>query len=281
METTNILRIEDAVKQVLETATNCEMQNIPTGFQVLDALTKGWFPGEFCIIGGRPMMGKSAFVISAMGYLLRQKIPVLFLSATDVLNKELITRLMSSIKRQKVDCDALTDVDSSDIPLYLNLRTDLTLAYIKENAQTCVKDYGVKCIFIETIQSVFDSENDGNTKEGMEKICHELKMLARELNIPLIMTSDLNRGTEYRDGMEGKRPQMQDLRGSGCIENTADSVYLLFRPAYYQVFCDEMGRDLRNTMEVIVAKKKYGCTGEVKLYYDLTTGLIKDFHTNI
>lgn len=277
MNQTNILRIEDAVKQVLKTATDCEMQNIPTGFQDLDTLTKGWFPSEFCIIGGRPMMGKSAFVISAMGHLLRQKMPILFFSATDILNKEFIARLMSSIRQQKVDCDALTNVDCSDITLYLNLRTNLTLAYIKENAQTCVKDYGVKCIFIETIQSVFYSENEGNTKDGMENICHELKLLARELNVAIIATSDLNRGTEYRDGMDGKRPQIQDLRGSSCIENIADSVYLLYRPAYYKILYDEMGRDIRNTMEVIVAKKKYGQTGEIKLYHDPTTGLIKDF----
>ena len=277
METTNILRIEDAVKQVIETATDCEMQNIPTGFQGLDALTKGWFPGEFCIIGGRPMMGKSAFVINAMGYLLQKKMPVLFLSATDVLNTDFMTRMVSIIMHQKVDSEALTGIDWSDIPLHLGLQTNLTLDYIKENARTCVKDCGVKCIFIETIQSVFNSETEGNTKEGMEKICHELKMLARELNVAIIATSDLNRGTEYRDGMDGKRPQMQDLRGSGCIENMADSVYLLFRPAYYKILCDEMGRDLRNIMEVIVPKKKYGQTGEVRLEFNSATGFIKDF----
>lgn len=122
-----------------------------------------------------------------------------------------------------------------------------------------------------------NSETEGNTKEGMEKVCHELKMLARELNVPLIATSELNRRTEYRDGMDGKRPQMQDLRGCSCIENIADSVYLLFRPAYYQIFCDEMGRDLRNIMEVIVPKKKYGQTGEVRLEFEPATGFITDF----
>ena len=277
METTNILRIEDAVKQVLETAADCEMQNIPTGFQDLDALTKGWFPGEFCIIGGRPMMGKSAFVINAMGYLLQKKLPVLFLSATDVLNTDFMTRMVSIIMHQKVDSEALTGIDWSDIPLHLGLRTNLTMDYIKENARTYVKEYGIKCIFIETIQSVFYSENEGNTKEGMENICHELKLLARELNVPIIATSDLNRETEYRDGMDGKRPQMQDLRGSSCIENIADSVYLLYRPAYYKILFDEMGRDIRNIMEVIVPKKKYGQTGEVRLEFDSATGFIKDF----
>lgn len=277
MNQTNILRIEDAVKQVLETTADCEMQNIPTGFQDLDAMTRGWFPGEFCIIGGRPMMGKSAFVLSVMGHLLRKNIPILFSSATDVLNKKFIARIMSNIKGQRVDCDTLTNVDWSEIPLHIGLQTNLTLDYIKENARRYVKDYGIKCVFIETIQSVFYSENEGNTKEGMENICHELKLLARELNVAIITTSDLNRGTEYRDGMDGKRPQIQDLRGSSCIENIADSVYLLYRPAYYKILCDEMGRDIRNTMEVIVAKKKYGQTGEIKLYHDPTTGLIKDF----
>ena len=277
METTNILRIEDAVKQVIETATDCEMQNIPTGFQGLDALTKGWFPGEFCIIGGRPMMGKSTFVINAMGYLLQKKMPVLFLSATDVLNTDFMTRMVSIIMHQKVDSEALTGIDWSDIPLPLGLQTNLTLDYIKENARTCVKDCGVKCVIVETIQSVFDSEINGYTKEGMEKVCHELKLLARELNVAIIATSDLNRRTEYRDGMDGKRPQIQDLRGSSCIENIADSVYLLFRPAYYKILCDEMGRDLRNIMEVIVPKKKYGQTGEVRLEFDSATGFIKDF----
>lgn len=277
MNQTNFLHIENAVKQILETVADCEMQNIPTGLQDLDTLTNGWFPGEFCIIGGRPMMGKSAFVLSVMGHLLRKKVPVLFLSATDVLNKKFISRIVSNIKKQRVDCDTLTGVDWSDIPLHLGFQTNLTLDYIKENARTCVKDYGVKCIFIETIQSVFYSDTDGNTKEGMENICHELKLLAHELNVPLIATSDLNRRTEYREGMDGKRPQMQDLRGYSCIENIADSVYLLFRPAYYKILCDEMGRDLRNVMEVIVPKKKYGQTGEVRLEFDSATGFIKNF----
>lgn len=283
MNQTNILRIEDAVKQVLETATDCEMQNIPTGFQGLDIITKGWFPGEFCIIGGRPMMGKTGFILGAIGNMIRGNVPVALLSATDMMNTNFLSRIVSSIKRQDVGYSmnekiyTLKNTDFSGLPLYIDLQPILTLDYIKENARKLVAEQRVRCIFIEKIQSIFDSEPNGNTKEGMENICHELKLLARELNVPLIVTSDLNRGAEHRDGLDGKRPQICDLRSSSAIENEADSIYLIFNPCYYHIYYDESGNKFLDTVEVIITKKKYGNMGVVKLNLDPTTGLIKDF----
>lgn len=135
-----------------------------------------------------------------------------------------------------------------------------------------IEQKGIKVVFIETLQSVFDSEPDGNTREGMEHVCHELVVMAREFNIPFIVTSDMNRSVEHRDGYEGKLPQISDLRASGAIEDHADSIILLFRPEYYGIFVDLNNRDMHCLEKVIIAKNRYGGTGQVWLQYKEASG---------
>ena len=89
-----------------------------------------------------------------------------------------------------------------------------------------VEKHGVRCIFIDSLQNIFNSEENGNQKEGMENVCHELKLIARDLNVPLIVVSDLNRAVEHREGIDAKVPQLSDLRGSSAIEHEADSVLM-------------------------------------------------------
>lgn len=141
-----------------------------------------------------------------------------------------------------------------------------------------IKEKGVKIIFIETIQKIFDSEENGNSKENMEAICHKLKCMANDLNVPIIVTSDLNRSPEHREGYDGKIPQIADLRSCSAIENNADSIYLLFRPEYYRILSDETGKNLKGLMNVIIAKQKYNKTGEIETGFDHAKSRIFDLN---
>ena len=104
-------------------------------------------------------------------------------------------------------------------------------------------------------------------QEEVSTISRSLKGLAKELDIPILALSQLNRGVESREGLEGKRPQLSDLRESGAIEQDADMVLFVHRPEYYHIYQDENGRDLRGMAQIIIAKHRKGATGDVLLNF--------------
>ena len=109
--------------------------------------------------------------------------------------------------------------------------------------------------------------NFGSREQEVSTISRSLKGLAKELNIPIIALSQLNRGVEARQGIEGKRPQLADLRESGAIEQDADMVCFIHRPEYYKILEDERGNSLAGIAEIIVAKHRNGATGDVRLRF--------------
>ena len=116
--------------------------------------------------------------------------------------------------------------------------------------------------------------DDGDT---IGKICFQLKKLAAELQITVIAISELNRNLEHREGVDGKIPQLSDLRGSCAIEELADVVLMIHRPEYFGVFCDEYGNDLHNLFEVIISKNSFGHTGKVKLCLNKDNGYLSSW----
>ena len=274
--------IKNAIALVNKKIETGDCYRIESGIKPLDILKKGWCRGEFCIIGGRPGMGKTGFILSIISNLLDKNIPVSLFSAVDMMNEDFMAYLISCIKYQNYRYvrekkqEFLKSVDLSNLPLFLNIQPRLTLAYIRGNAQVLVERYGVKCIFIESLQSIFNSEEKGNEKENMEHICHELKLIARDLKVPFIVTSDLNRAVEHREGIDGKEPLLFDLRGSSAIEYEADSILLLFRPAYYGVYTDEHGNEVRELEYVKILKNKNGSIGDLLLKYCHEDGTVDE-----
>ena len=275
--------IPNAIALVCKRAEEGDNYRIESGIISLDILKRGWFRSEFSIIGGRPGIGKTGFILSIISNLVNKHIPVSLFSAKDIMNEDFMAYLISCIKYQDYEyvrenkLDFLKSVDMSNLPLFLNIQSRLTLAYIRDNAQILVERHGVKCIFIESLQNIFNSEENGNEKENMEYICHELKQIARDLNVPMIVTSDLNRAIEHREGFEGKEPLLSDLRGSSAIEFEADSILLLHRPAYYGIYQDESGNELHEFEYVKIVKNKYNGIGEVLLKYCHSNGTVEDF----
>lgn len=280
------MSINEAVIRLKSQIKNVQPNVLKTGFKQLDAFG-GFAPGELCVIGARPAMGKTTFVLNIISYMLGQKIPVGLFSADDNLNVNYLSRIISAVKKTnrphnyEQSINFIRETELEDIPLYLNLKQRMNFAYLRENAIKQKEEKGIRCLFVETIQSFFENEENGTSKEGTEKTCRELRILAQELNIPIIITSGLNRGPENRPGVDGKIPQIRDLRYGDSIECYADKVFLLHRPEYYDILLDEEGYDLRGVLRVIVAKNTYGPTGEFRLKYDKEKGQITDIDENM
>ena len=257
------------------------LSGLSSGFSKLDKLTAGWQNSDLIIIAARPAMGKTAFVLSmAKKMTVDMKIPAAMFSL-EMSNVQLINRLIVNvceIPGEKLRSGQLApyewvQLDSKiaqlyDAPLYVDDTASLSVFELRTKARRLVREHGVKIIFIDYLQLMNASGMSyGNRQEEVSTISRSLKGLAKELNIPIIALSQLNRSVTAREGTEGKRPQLSDLRESGAIEQDADMVCFIHRPEYYKFYKDENGNDLRGLAEFIIAKHRNGAIGEVYLKF--------------
>ena len=164
----------------------------------------------------------------------------------------------------------LGDVEKNieDAPVFLDDTPSLSVHELRTRASRLVREHQIKLIIVDYLQLmnasglIFDSH-----KDEIGVITRSLKALAKELNIPIIAFSQLNRSVENREGIEGKRPQLSDLRDSGSIEQDADMICFIHRPEYYKIFQDDKGNDLHGMAEIIVAKNRDGKTGDARLKF--------------
>jgi replicative DNA helicase len=155
-----------------------------------------------------------------------------------------------------------------DAPVYIDDTPSLSVFELRTKARRLVREHGVKILIIDYLQLMNASGMAfGSREQEVSMISRSLKGLAKELNIPIIALSQLNRGVENRQGAEGKRPQLADLRESGAIEQDADMVCFIHRPEYYKITEDERGNSLIGLAEIIVAKHRNGATGDVRLRF--------------
>ena len=150
-------------------------------------------------------------------------------------------------------------------PLYIDDTPQLSVFELRSKARRMVREHGVKMIFIDYLQLMNASGMSfGSRQEEVSTISRSLKGLAKELNIPIIALSQLNRGVESR---EEKRPQLSDLRESGAIEQDADMVVFIHRPEYYKIMQDQEGNSNEGVAEIIIAKHRNGKLGDVTLKF--------------
>jgi replicative DNA helicase len=162
-----------------------------------------------------------------------------------------------------------------DAPLYVDDTPSLSVFELRTKARRLVRDYGVKIIIIDYLQLMNASGMSYNSRqEEVSTISRSLKGLAKELNIPIIALSQLNRSVEQRVGQGGEnntatnaRPQLSDLRESGAIEQDADMVCFIHRPEYYKIYEDPQHNDLHGVAEIIIAKHRNGGVGDVRLAF--------------
>ncbi|MDH6343685.1 replicative DNA helicase [Parabacteroides sp. PFB2-12] len=252
-----------------------------TGFEDLDKITSGWQNSDLIIIAARPAMGKTAFVLSmAKNMAVQFNIPVALFSL-EMSNVQLVNRLIvnvcelpgEKIKSGRLERHEWEQLDFKlkelyDAPIFVDDTPSLSVFELRTKARRLVREHGIKCIIIDYLQLMNASGmNFGSREQEVSTISRSLKGLAKELNIPIIALSQLNRGVENRQGNEGKRPQLADLRESGAIEQDADMVCFIHRPEYYKIFEDEKGNNLRGLAEIIIAKHRNGATGDVRLKF--------------
>lgn len=257
------------------------LSGLESGFHGLDKMTSGWQNSDLVIIAARPAMGKTAFVLSmARNIAVNFRNPVALFSL-EMSNVQLVNRLIVNvceIPGEKIKSGRLAPYewqqldyklkDLIDAPLYVDDTPSLSVFELRTKARRLVREHGVRLLIIDYLQLMNASGMSfGSRQEEVSTISRSLKGLAKELNIPIIALSQLNRGVESREGAEGKRPQLSDLRESGAIEQDADMVCFIHRPEYYKIFTDEKGNDLRGMAEIIIAKHRNGATGDVLLRF--------------
>jgi replicative DNA helicase len=260
------------------------LSGLPTGFTALDKITSGWQKSDLVIIAARPAMGKTAFVLS-----MAKNIAVNFnkpvgLFSLEMANVQLVNRLIVNvceIEGEKIKNGQLADYewdqldtkikDLYDAPLYIDDTPSLSIFEFRTKARRLVREEHVELIIIDYLQLMNASGSQFNSREQeVSIISRSLKGLAKELNIPIIALSQLNRSVESRtsnNAAESKRPQLSDLRESGAIEQDADIVCFIHRPEYYKIYEDSAGRSLKGIAEIIVAKHRNGATGDVRLRF--------------
>jgi replicative DNA helicase len=153
-------------------------------------------------------------------------------------------------------------------PIFIDDTPGLSVFELRTKARRLVREHDVKIIMIDYLQLMnANGMRFSSRQEEVSTISRSLKGLAKELDIPIIALSQLNRSVESREGLEGKRPQLSDLRESGAIEQDADMVIFVHRPEYYHIYQDDNGRDLHGMAQIIIAKHRKGATGDVLLTF--------------
>ena len=274
--------IAQAVKGIQDAAKNTDgLTGVSTGYFKLDDITSGWQASDLVIIAGRPAMGKTSFALSmAKNIAADLRIPMAFFSL-EMSNVQLVNRLISNaceiqgskILNGQLQRDEWERLDKNinnllGAPLYVDDTPGLSVFELRTKARRLVREHGIKLIMIDYLQLMnANGMRFSSRQEEVSTISRSLKGLAKELNIPILALSQLNRGVESREGLEGKRPQLSDLRESGAIEQDADMVLFVHRPEYYHIFQDDKGRDLHGMAEIIIAKHRKGATGDVLLTF--------------
>ncbi|WP_370648625.1 replicative DNA helicase, partial [uncultured Muribaculum sp.] len=275
--------IGQAISQIQAAANRTSgLSGLETGYKKLDALTSGWQNSDLIIIAARPAMGKTAFVLSmAKNMAVNFNTPVAIFSL-EMSNLQLVNRMISNVcelEGQKIKSGQLSPLEWDQLmsrvkhlysaPLFIDDTPSLSIFELRTKARRLVREHQVKIIIIDYLQLMNASGMKfGSREQEVSMISRSLKQLAKELNIPIIALSQLNRSVESREGRDGKRPQLSDLRESGAIEQDADIVCFIHRPEYYTKSGeDAQGNDIRGLAEFIVAKHRSGSVDDVKMRF--------------
>lgn len=251
-----------------------QLRGIRTGYRELDNLTAGLQRSDLIILAARPAMGKTTLVTNlAYNVATIAKLPVLFFSL-EMSKDQLVDRMLadaSGVDSWNIRTGNLSDDDFSKIseamgemaeaPIYIDDTPGLSVLEMRTKARRAAHDQPLGLIVVDYLQLMQATSNHaGNRVQEVSEISRGLKLIARELNVPLIALSQLSRSVESRTP---PIPQLADLRESGSIEQDADIVSFIYRPGYYEPDNPEV----QNITDLIIAKHRNGPVGKVQLYF--------------
>ena len=269
--------VEEKVK-LLTNKTSEEITGCYTGFARINELTNGWQPSDLIIIAARPGMGKTSFVIKTALANLKKNIPVGFVSL-EMSVVQLTTRIVAVDTHFHLNQLFRNGFEKADYfvqfaeakqriskyPIYFaDNKTELN--DVVTQCRSWVKKKGVKLLIIDYLQLVSNTAKGHNREQEIASITRRLKLLAKELNVPIILLSQLSRAVETRGS--SKKPILSDLRESGAVEQDGDLIAFLYRPEYYQIEVDEDIVALGGNSEFIIAKHRNGSLDNVAMYWD-------------
>ncbi len=253
-------------------------KGIPSGFGMLDKYLTGLNKSDLILIGARPAMGKTSFALNlaqniSMGA--RKKCIVFSLEMTKAQLAERLLASQAGVESQKLKTGEMSKEEwvrlgnaagqFNDVELYLDDTSSITVPEIKSRVR---RMKNVDCIIIDYLGLISSAGKKENRVQEVSEITRNLKMMAKDLNIPVICCAQLSRGTEGHG--KNHKPQLADLRESGSIEQDADIVLFLYREDYYRNDVDEDKQDDidANKTELIIAKNRHGATTSIELTFD-------------
>ncbi len=291
-EQTQIEGLNDLIRQTMERIEanlGQELTGIPTGFSELDSMTTGLQAGEMIIIAARPSMGKTALVLNMAENMAMRGYGVGIFSL-EMGKQQLVQRLLcarSGIDSQRLRRNMLREAEFRALmaacdelqqaPIYIDDTPGLSLLQLRAKARRMAAKHKVRAILIDYLQLMSAGGRVESRQIEVSEISRGVKAMARELNMPVICLSQLNRAAESR---EGHRPRMSDLRESGSIEQDADVIMLLHREDYYHKDDPEWlenNPDKVGVAELIVTKQRNGPTGTVPLTWVAASTRFRDY----
>jgi len=267
--------LESVLHEVFEMIENRGQRGLETGYFDMDDMLNGLQNGEMIIVAARPSMGKTALAMNLVEGIAAERNMACAIFSLEMSKQQLAQRMLCS--RGKIDSHKLRRgmLQSHEYahlanvvgqlakaPVWVDDSAGLTILDLRAKARRLKLQHDIKCIMIDYMQ-LMDNPGPDSRQQQISEISRGIKAVARELNVPVIALSQLNRQSEGRDG---HRPRMSDLRESGSIEQDADVIMLLHREDYYKMAEPDFQPD--NIAEVIIAKQRNGPTGTIKLYFD-------------
>ncbi|MGE5456864.1 MAG: replicative DNA helicase [Methanococcaceae archaeon] len=251
--------------------------SVPTGFYAMDDMLGGFQKSDLIILAARPSMGKTAFALSlARNAAIDHKVPIAIFSL-EMATIQMVIRLLCAEARLNAHLVRTGKLPSeegpklsrnihklSEAPIFIDDSPGQTILEIRAKARRLKAEKKIGMIIIDYLQLMTSSAKMESREREISHISRSLKSLAKELNIPVIALSQLNRAVESRTD---KRPMLSDLRESGSIEQDADVVMFIHRPEYYGIKTDADGNSTEGIAEIIIGKQRNGPTGDVKLKF--------------
>lgn len=270
--------VEEALDQIEAASKNTEeLSGIPSGFSNLDRITSGWQKSDLVILAARPSMGKTAFALNIARNVAVNSKPIAFFSL-EMSSIQLVKRMISTeaeIKQEKIKTGQLEDWEWQQLesrlpqltnaPLFIDDTPGLSIFELRAKCRRLSREHGIQMIIIDYLQ-LMNAVGQQSREQEVSIISRSLKAIAKELDVPVIALSQLNRSVTSRQGE--KRPMLSDLRESGAIEQDADIVIFIHRPEALGITEYEDGSPSIGMADIIIAKHRNGATADVRMRFE-------------
>lgn len=271
--------IKEAIREIEEAGKREDaLIGIPSGFTRLDRFTSGWQRSDLIIVAARPSMGKTAFALTMARNMAVDHGKKVAIFSCEMSSVQLVNRLIiaeTDIPGDKLKSGRLNEEEWRQLdarikrlvqaPIFIDDTPAISIFELRAKCRRLVAQHKLDLVIVDYLQLMSGPENVGSREQEVSNISRSLKSIAKELNVPIIALSQLNRSVEMRGGT--KRPLLSDLRESGAIEQDADMVIFIHRQDKFGIPTFEDGTSTRGIAEIILAKNRNGPIGDIRLRF--------------